>query len=117
VCGNGKCEATQYETCTNCPADCGKCELLGCFQIVTCALGCIELNQDPPKFSITCVANCVAKGCADVQFFVDQTLNCAVLNINDLADCISGPGSAISCVQQYCGSEVAACLNATCPGE
>ena len=70
VCGNGKCESTEFETCTNCPADCGDCELLTCLKIVTCAIGCIKLNQNPPEFSVTCVANCVSKGCADVQFFV-----------------------------------------------
>ncbi len=89
---------------------------MSCFMIVTCALGCVELQQDPPQFSVTCVANCVSKGCADVQFFVDQTLNCAYQHIDQIADCATGPGSIIKCAEQYCGPEVQACLSASCDG-
>ena len=32
-------------------------------------------------FSLTCTANCIALGCANVQFFVDQVVNCAIANI------------------------------------
>ena len=113
VCGNNKCESGKFETCTNCPKDCGECELLSCFKIVTCALGCIKLNQNPPEFSVTCVANCVSKGCADVQFFVDQALNCAFANIDEVASCIDN-GSPISCLEKSCGPEVQACLTAYC---
>ncbi len=111
MCGNGKCEATEFETCSNCAQDCGECELLNCFQIVTCALGCVELNQNPPKFSVSCVANCVSKGCADVQFFVDEALNCAFLHIDDLSGCSGNP---ISCLEKSCGPELSACLGASC---
>jgi hypothetical protein len=82
--------------------------------IVTCALGCVELQEDPPKFSVSCVANCVSKGCSDVQFFVDQTLNCAFQNLNQISDCADGAGSMLSCVQKFCGAELQACLGAYC---
>ena len=111
MCGNDKCEAVQFETCTNCPSDCGDCELLNCLQIVTCALGCIDLGGNPPQFSFTCVANCLSKGCADVQFFVDQVLNCAIQNIEDIIDC---EGSPLSCIEDACGAELSACLGASC---
>jgi len=74
---------------------------------VTCSLACIDLTQNPPNFSITCVANCVAQGCADVQFFVDQVLNCAVEN---LPTC----GGDFGCIQNECAAEFSACLNANC---
>jgi hypothetical protein len=78
-----------------------------CLDVVTCAFGCIDLNQNPPQFSVTCVANCVSQGCADVQFFVDQVLNCAVMH---LPDC----GGDFGCIQQACDSEIAACIGASC---
>jgi hypothetical protein len=86
--------------------------LLNCFEIVTCALGCVQLDQDPPEFSVTCVANCVSKGCADVQFFVDQALTCAFLNLDDLTDC--NANNPLTCLTGACGPELDACLAATC---
>ena len=65
------------------------------------------MNANPPKFSVTCVANCVALGCADVQFFVDQVLSCAMIH---LGEC----GSDFGCLQKYCDSEIAACIAAHC---
>jgi hypothetical protein len=111
VCGNGECE--QYETCSNCNADCGLCEPTGCFEIVLCAIGqCIDISGGfPPDFSLTCVANCVAQGCSDVQFFVDQFINCA---IGALPNC-GGGGDVFMCLQGECSSEFNACLNAECP--
>jgi hypothetical protein len=53
------------------------------------------------------VSNCVALGCADVQFFVDQVLTCA---IGALPVC----GGDFGCIQQECDAEFAACLGATC---
>ncbi len=105
MCPNGVCEA--FETCAICAQDCGACETIGCLEIVTCAFGCIQLDQTPPKFSLTCVANCVSKGCADVQFFVDQVLDCAV---GVLPMC----GGDFGCIQQECDAEFAACLGAKC---
>jgi hypothetical protein len=105
VCPNGVCE--DFETCGICPQDCGQCQPITCFEIVTCAFQCIDLEQDPPAFSITCVANCVSQGCADVQFFVDQVLTCAV---SALPNC----GGDFGCIQSECDAEIAACLGAQC---
>jgi hypothetical protein len=63
--------------------------------------------MNPPGFSVSCVANCVAQGCSDVQFFVDQVLDCAAAN---LVTC----GADFGCIQSACGNEFAACLGATC---
>jgi hypothetical protein len=110
VCGNGKCEPP-YETCSNCPQDCGACQVKGCLQVVTCALGCVQLGgMGPPMFSASCVANCVAQGCAKVQFFVDQVLNCAIQNIGQCR----GKGGVFNCIMQVCGPELSACLGSTC---
>jgi hypothetical protein len=106
VCPNNECEP--FETCAICPQDCGTCETLGCLEIVTSILTeCINLNGFPPQFSVTCVANKVALGCADVQFFIDQVLNCAVAS---LPLCGGDPG----CIQSECDAEFAACIGATC---
>jgi hypothetical protein len=74
---------------------------------VGCAFQCIDLEQDPPEFSISCVANCVSLGCADVQFFVDQVLDCA---FQALPFC----GGDFGCIQEECDAEFAACIGATC---
>ncbi len=107
-CGNNKCEP--FETCSNCPKDCGACTTKSCFQAFTCSIGCIKLNSNPPQVSISCVANCLAQGCADTQFFFDQAFNCAVFK--GIAQC---KGPDINCLQKVCGPEIAACLGATCP--
>jgi hypothetical protein len=110
VCGNGKCEAP-YETCTNCPQDCGMCPVLSCFKAFTCAIGCIDLMMTPPSVSVSCLANCVAEGCADTQFFFDQAFNCVI----DAA--LFGDGGSchdIMCLESQCGPQIAACLGAVC---
>jgi len=106
VCGNNKCEPP-YETCANCPGDCGACMPKTCLETITCALGCIDLMSQPPKFSVTCVANCVSEGCPNSQFFVDQALNCFV---GALPMC----GGDFNCLQGACGSQIAACIGANC---
>jgi hypothetical protein len=106
VCGNNKCE--QYETCANCTQDCGQCTTLSCFQAFTCALKCANLQTNPPQVSLSCVANCLALGCPDTQFFFDQAFNCAVFK--GLPKC----GGNFMCLQQECDAEIAACLGATC---
>ena len=78
VCGNNVCEGP-FETCTNCNADCGDCDPLNCLEVVTCAFGCVDLSVDPPSFQIGCLGQCIAQGCADVQFFVQQVLDCAII--------------------------------------
>jgi hypothetical protein len=42
-----------------------------------------------------------------VQFFVDQVLNCAVMN---LPMC----GGDFQCIQNACDAQIAACIGATC---
>lgn len=105
VCGNGKCE--QYESCSNCQADCGECQTLGCQQVFTCALKCVDLKKKPPDFSVSCVANCLSLGCADTQFFFDQAFKCAIFA---LPQC----GGDFGCLQKQCDAEIAACFGATC---
>jgi hypothetical protein len=104
-CGNDICE--EFESCSNCNADCGECDPLGCLEVVNCSLGCIDLQQDPPDFNVGCVANCIAAGCADVQFFVNQMLQCA---IQQLGECGGDP----DCILGECSSELAACIGANC---
>jgi hypothetical protein len=106
-CGNNKCET--YETCSNCPQDCGQCTTLSCFQAFTCAIKCIQLNSNPPSVSVSCVANCLAEGCPDTQFFFDQAFNCAIVQA------FGGCGGDFNCIQQACATEIAACLGSTCP--
>ena len=105
-CGNGKCE--QYETCTNCNADCGQCVVKSCFASFGCALKCIKFDQDPPDFSLSCVANCLAEGCADTQYFFDQAFRCAVLE--GVEKCRGDVG----CIMKVCDSEIAACIGSQC---
>jgi hypothetical protein len=81
---------------------------------VNCALGCIQFGGggDIPNFSFSCIANCQAQGCADVQFFVDEFINCAITNIGD---CLGGGGGGvIGCIQKQCDAELAACIGAKC---
>jgi hypothetical protein len=112
VCGNGKCEAP-YETCTNCPADCGACTVKTCFESFTCVIGCIGFGMGgPPMVNLACIANCVADGCADTQYFLNQAVNCALDSIiggGDAGSCMSP-----SCIETVCGPQIAACLGATC---
>jgi hypothetical protein len=83
-----------------------------CLEVVGCAVKCIDLQMNPPGFSVTCVANCVAQGCSDVQFFVDQVLNCVVAH---LPECIGGGGGGgIGCFMDKCQSQFAACIGANC---
>jgi hypothetical protein len=110
VCGNKKCEAP-YETCTNCHDDCGDCEVLGCMSMLRCAFGCIDSSSRPPIVRVSCVGNCVAKGCPQAQFLFDQAFNCFIQHLNDC-----GPGGpSIECLTKACDNEVAACVGATCP--
>jgi hypothetical protein len=106
VCGNNVCEGP-FETCTNCNADCGECDPLNCLEVVTCAFGCIDLMQDPPSFQLGCLGQCIAQGCADVQFFVQEFVDCAILAIGTC-------GGDFGCIQSECSNQFAACLGAFC---
>jgi hypothetical protein len=108
VCGNGKCESP-YETCVNCPQDCGQCTTISCFEILTCAFGCIDLSSNPPAFSLTCVGDCVARGCASAGYFADQAVDCFIANIGSC-----NPVS-FNCLTSKCSGPVNACLGSTCP--
>lgn len=111
VCPNKKCE-TPFENCANCPQDCGKCQINDCMGMVTCAFGCIKFNQIPPQFSLSCVADCVDRGCAKAKYFADQVVNCAIAHIGSIINCPGG--NFLTCLQGVCGSEIRACLNTTC---
>ena len=106
VCGNMKCEAP-YETCSNCHEDCGDCATIGCFPMLTCSFGCIDPRTRPPTVKVSCVGNCVARGCPSAQFFFDQAFNCF---LQHLQEC----GANFGCLQSKCGGEVTACLGSVC---
>ena len=107
VCGNMKCEAP-YETCANCPSDCGDCVTIGCFEMLTCAFPCIDATSSPPMVSVSCVGDCVARGCASAQYFFDQAFDCFVANIGTC-------GANLTCLESACDSQVAACIGSHCP--
>ncbi len=107
VCGNQKCEGP-YETCTNCHKDCGDCPTTGCIQMLGCARGCIDGSVRPPNVRVSCVADCVAQGCASAQFFFDQAFNCFLKHWNECN------GADFGCLEKKCDPEIAACLGATC---
>jgi hypothetical protein len=102
-----KCEAP-YETCTNCHEDCGDCQTIGCLEMLTCSLKCIDTSTKPPGISVTCVADCVARGCPSAKLMFDQAFNCFIQHINEC-------GSNFNCLQTKCDAEVAACIGARCP--
>jgi hypothetical protein len=61
----------------------------------------------PPEFSASCLANCMARACADVQFLVDQFLDCAIWVFIE--------GGGLEEAFAVCDAEWAACTGATCP--
>jgi hypothetical protein len=95
-----------------------------CIDVVSCAIGglvpggsgngCIDLGSTPPSFSLSCVANCLAEGCANAQKAADQVVNCAVANIFGCFGSGGGGGGVGQCILQKCGSEIAVCLAANC---
>jgi hypothetical protein len=106
VCGNKKCEGP-YETCSNCHDDCGDCELLGCLPMLTCAFKCIDPGTNPPHVGVTCVADCVSRGCPAAKFLFDQAFNCFLQHLNEC-------GARLECLEKKCDPEVAACIGANC---
>ena len=79
------------------------CTLLGCPEMLTCSLQCIDLMMTPPSFSISCVGDCVARGCPAASYLFDQVFDCFVANI---ATC----GASISCLMTTCQAQVSVCL-------
>ncbi len=109
VCGNGVCEDDEYESCINCPRDCGVCEAVTCREIVTCIFGCFNLDERPPDISLVCIGDCSARGCADVQFFVDEVTACAIQNV------FGGGARGLAEVFRVCADELNACYAVSCP--
>ena len=68
-----------------------------------CTAGCFG-----PPFSITCTANCAAQGCADVQYLVDQAINCMYPHVDECG------WQDLGCHAKYCPTEFAACIAAKC---
>jgi hypothetical protein len=101
VCGNGVCEKP-YETCVNCPADCGACTPISCLEELGCAEKCLM------PLNVTCVADCVAEGCAQAGYLVNQVIDCFIMNAGACG------GLNISCLTQKCQSSIAACIGNHC---
>jgi hypothetical protein len=107
VCGNGVCN--DGETCTNCPQDCGACVLKDCQQALLCAFGCFSGGIQ--NLSVTCISDCDAEGCPSSQIFVNNAIDCAVQSFfNGTCSAGGGMGGALTCIEQACASEVAACF-------
>ena len=73
------------------------------------AFGCIDLSGNPPSFSLTCVGDCVARGCASSGYFADQAVDCFIANIDKCMPI------SFTCLENACSGPVAACLGSTCP--
>jgi hypothetical protein len=72
--------------------------------IVQCLADC---GGEP--YSPSCVGNCTSRGCADVQYFVDQAFYCMWDHIEEC-----GVLNNWMCHNQYCSKEFQSCLNARC---
>jgi hypothetical protein len=62
----------------------------------------------PPNVRVSCVGDCVSRGCPSAQFFFDQAFNCFIQHLNQC-------GANFGCLQMACDSEVAACIGSKCP--
>ena len=111
VCGNGVCEEDDFESCVNCPADCGQCAVTSCREIVGCVFTCFDLRSRPPMISLACIGECTARGCADVQFFVDQVVSCAIGSIGGGGPPVGG----FQGIFAACSEELEACYRVSCP--
>ena len=83
------------------------CKTLGCMEMLTCALGCVDFSMRPPNISVTCIADCVAMGCPSAQFFFNQAFNCFIQNFGKC-------GPKFGCLSMQCGPELAACIGSKC---
>ena len=82
---------------------------LGCPAMLSCALACVDFSMMPPMVQVTCVADCVSRGCPSAQFFFNQTFNCFIQNFGTC-------GSHFNCLAMQCQTELAACIGKTrCP--
>jgi hypothetical protein len=76
--------------------------------MLTCAIPCIDLSTQPPNVSVTCVADCVSRGCPSAQFFFDQAFNCFLTHVTACG------GLNVSCLQKQCSSQVMSCIGSHC---
>jgi hypothetical protein len=107
VCGNNKCEGP-YETCFNCEQDCGTCPVKNCFQEITCAISCVQGGIT--NLNSTCIVGCLADGCPNAQYFVNQALGC-IIGAALGGQCM---GLDINCLMMACGSQISACIGSHC---
>jgi hypothetical protein len=98
-----------FETCANCPRDCGECPVRTCSAGITCVFGCFAGGGGGvPRFDFACITECVASVCPDGQFFLNQVINCAI------GAFAGGRCSDVACVMRECSSEIRACLTSGC---
>jgi len=106
VCGNDKCEGP-YETCSNCHKDCGDCDTIGCMSMLTCAIGCVDASTRPPNVHVSCLGDCVSRGCPSARFMFDQAFNCFLQHIGECS-------TNFGCLTKKCDAQIASCVGATC---
>lgn len=116
-CGDGKCEMP-YETCVNCPVDCGQCPVHTCLQDLECTIGCLGglggggglggLGGGDAGIPLTCIVDCLAEGCASAQYLAQQAVNCFIDNLGACG------GFSINCLMSQCMGPVTACLSDGC---
>ena len=100
-----RCEASAFEDCVNCPADCGECPLRSCSESLGCLFGCFDIGGGGvPGIDFGCLTGCYSHTCANARAFLDNVLNCA---LNVFA---SGTCSDLSCMMRQCQGEIVACL-------
>jgi hypothetical protein len=58
---------------------------------------------------LTCIVDCLARGCASAQFFANQAVNCFIDNIGTCG------GFSLNCLEKACDSQIAACIGSKCP--
>jgi hypothetical protein len=102
-----------FESCVNCPDDCGTCPVHTCAEGVTCAIGCFLSGGFPDIF---CLTDCISQTCADGQFFLRQVIMCATRVFGDGTCMIGGGGGGggLMCITTECSSEIAACFGSSC---
>jgi hypothetical protein len=75
--------------------------------MLTCSTSCIDPSTKPPTVKVTCIADCVSRGCASAQYFFDQAFGCF---IQHLQQC----GANFNCLESQCDAQVAGCLGSKC---
>jgi hypothetical protein len=75
--------------------------------MLSCSISCIDTSTRPPGVHVSCLGNCVSRGCPSAQFQFDNAFNCFLQHVNDC-------GPNFSCLEKACDAQVAACIGATC---